>query len=66
MRCINSLFHNERNGKFADATKSSGNAFSEPYAGRGVAFADFDHDGRMEMVVGNDGDPPSLLHNDGP
>src|SRR6516164_9454885 len=63
---INSLFHNERNGKFAEVSKVSGNAFSKPYAGRGVAFADFDNDGRLEMVVGNDGDPPLLLHNDGP
>jgi len=63
---INSLFHNERNGKFAEVSKVSGNGFSKPYAGRGVAFADFDNDGRLEMVVGNDGDPPLLLHNDGP
>ena len=31
----------------------------------GVAFADFDNDGFMDVVVGNNGDPPLLLHNSG-
>src|SRR5207245_7884156 len=34
--------------------------------GRGVAFADFDNDGRLDVLVANNGDPPLLLHNDGP
>jgi hypothetical protein len=33
--------------------------------GRGVAFADFDNDGFMDLVVANNGDPPLLLHNSG-
>jgi hypothetical protein len=62
---INSLFHNEGNGKFVETTKQSGNGFQTPYVGRGVAFADFDNDGFMDLVVGNNGDPPLLLHNGG-
>jgi hypothetical protein len=62
---INSLFHNERNGKFVETSKQAGNGFETPYVGRGVAFADFDNDGFMEMVVANNGDPPLLLHNSG-
>ena len=62
---INSLFHNEGNGKFVEMTKQSGNGFETPYVGRGVAFADFDNDGFMDLVVGNNGDPPLLLHNGG-
>jgi enediyne biosynthesis protein E4 len=63
---INSLFHNEHKGKFAEVSKLSGNGFAKPYAGRGAAFADFDNDGHVDVVVANNGDPPLLLHNDGP
>ncbi|MGH9539558.1 MAG: CRTAC1 family protein, partial [Terriglobales bacterium] len=62
---LNSLFHNERNGKFVEVSQSSGNAFQKPYVGRGVAFADFDNDGFVDVVVANNGDVPSLLHNSG-
>ena len=62
---INSLFHNEGNGKFVETTKVAGSGFQTPYVGRGVAFADFDNDGFMDLVVGNNGDPPLLLHNSG-
>jgi enediyne biosynthesis protein E4 len=62
---INSLFHNERNGKFVDVTKASGDGFTKAYAGRGAAFADFDNDGNLDIVVGNNNDPPLLLHNSG-
>ena len=62
---INSLFHNEGNGKFAETTKIAGSGFQTPYVGRGVAFADFDNDGFMDVLVGNNGDPPLLLHNGG-
>jgi len=62
---FNSLFHNEGNGKFVETTKQSGSGFETPYVGRGVAFADFDNDGFMDLVVANNGDPPLLLHNSG-
>ena len=62
---INTLFHNEANGKFADVTAQSGDGFSIPRLGRGAAFADFDNDGFMDVVVANNGDPPMLLRNSG-
>jgi hypothetical protein len=61
----NSLFHNEMNGKFVETSAAAGLTALPPRAGRGVAFADFDNDGFVDMVVSNDGDPPSLLHNSG-
>lgn len=62
---INSLFHNENNGKFLETTKMAGPGFQVPYVGRGVAFADFENAGFMDVIVANNGDPPSLLHNSG-
>src|SRR5438477_296354 len=62
---INSLFHNEGNGKFLETTKLAGSGFQTPHVGRGVAFADFDNDGLVDVVVANNGDPPLLLHNSG-
>jgi hypothetical protein len=61
----NTLFHNEGNGKFTEVSKQAGSGFQKPYVGRGVAFADFDNDGFMDLVVGNNGDSPLLLHNSG-
>ena len=63
---MNSLFHNNHNGKFTDVAQVSGSGFTKPYVGRGVAFADFDNDGDVDVLVANNGDPPLLLHNDGP
>ena len=61
----NTLFHNEHNGKFAHVTAAAGIAALEPRVGRGVAFADFDNDGFVDIVVANNDDPPTLLHNGG-
>ena len=62
---INTLFHNDGQGKFVDVTRSSGEGLQTPSVGRGVAFADFDNDGFMDLVVANNNDPPLLLHNGG-
>jgi hypothetical protein len=64
-RQINKLFHNDGAGKFSDVTASSGNGFQTPYVGRGTAFADFDNDGNVDLVVSNNGDVPLLLRNSG-
>jgi enediyne biosynthesis protein E4 len=64
-RQINSLFHNESGGKFAEVSKVSGDGFQTPHAARGAAFVDFDNDGFVDVVVANNGDPPLLLHNSG-
>jgi enediyne biosynthesis protein E4 len=62
---INTLFHNDGSGKFVETSKLAGDGFKTPYVGRGVAFADLDNDGFVDVVVSNNGDPPSLLHNSG-
>lgn len=59
------LFHNDHKGRFSNVTSESGEGFTQPYASRGAAFADFDNDGNVDVVVANSGDPPLLLHNGG-
>jgi len=62
---INSLFHNQGNGKFVETTSAAGDGFTVPHLGRGAAFADFDNDGSVDAVVANSGERPLLLHNTG-
>jgi enediyne biosynthesis protein E4 len=59
----NTLFHNETHGKFAEASTPGGLNSLPRRAARGVAFADFDNDGFVDVLVANNGDPPTLLHN---
>ena len=33
-------------------------------SGRGVAFGDLDNDGRLDILINNQNDPPTLLHNE--
>jgi hypothetical protein len=60
---VNSVFHNQGHGKFVETSKETGVADQTPHAARGVAFADFDNDGFVDVLVANNGDPPLLLHN---
>jgi enediyne biosynthesis protein E4 len=62
---INSLFHNDANGHFTETTKTAGDSFSQPHLGRGAAFLDYDNDGNVDVVVGNSGEAPLLMHNSG-
>jgi enediyne biosynthesis protein E4 len=59
------LFHNDHNRRFTEVSAESGDGFKRPFASRGAAFADLDNDGNVDIVVGNSGDPPLVLHNGG-
>ena len=59
------LFMNERNGKFCDAASQAGPALQQPGVSRGLAIADFDNDGQMDVVVEELDGPPMLFHNGG-
>jgi len=47
----NSIFRNLGNGKMEDATNSAGLLARSPLMHRGVAFGDFNRDGRIDAVV---------------
>src|SRR6266705_5853842 len=60
------MFRNFGKGQFEKISDGAlGPDFSRPIAGRGLATADFDNDGDMDIVTNNRGDYPSLLRNDG-
>jgi hypothetical protein len=59
----NSLFRNGGDGRFKDVSKDAGPDFQLPGHYRGVAFADFDNDGRVDAVVANINGPARLYHN---
>jgi len=59
----NSVFRNRGDGRFEDVSKTAGADFQLAGQHRGVAFADFDNDGRLDAVVSNVNGPARLFHN---
>ena len=60
----NILYRNLGNGRFQDVSRRAGPGITEPRVSRGCAFGDFDNDGRVDVVVNNLDDAPSLLRNE--
>jgi hypothetical protein len=58
------LFLNQKNGTFLDVSSQAGMDLLTRRSGRGVAFADFDNDGDIDLIVANMNDLPLLLRND--
>jgi len=63
------LFHNKGDGTFEECAMKAGVALSDdgkPFAGMGVAFADYDNDGRPDILVTNLAlEKYALYHNEG-
>jgi hypothetical protein len=59
------MYRNLGKGEFDKVSESLGPDFSRPIVGRGLATADYDNDGDIDIVTNNRGDFPSLLRNDG-
>jgi hypothetical protein len=60
------LFRSLANGKFEELLSEAGPALADPHNSRGCAFADFDNDGDLDVLIINLNEPPSLLRNDVP
>jgi hypothetical protein len=60
------LYRNLGNGRFQNISQEAGPAFGERYSSRGCAFADFDNDGKVDILIMNMNDRPSLWHNESP
>jgi len=58
------LYHNDGNGHFTEVTEKAGLGSTEG-RGLGIAIADFDHDGNMDLFVANDSSRQSLYRNKG-
>jgi hypothetical protein len=58
------VFRNDGKGKFQEVTKSLGPAFDSPRVGRGAAYADFNNDGRLDLLLSTNGGPAYLFRND--
>jgi len=61
-----SLYLNLGDGTFLDASALAGPDLQKPALGRGVAFADFDNDGDVDIAIANMNGAPQLFRNDLP
>jgi hypothetical protein len=59
------LFRNTGQKRFDNATASVGPAFSRPIVARGAAYADYDHDGDLDVLLTSNHGPAYLFRNDG-
>ncbi|MFZ0954252.1 MAG: CRTAC1 family protein [Candidatus Sulfotelmatobacter sp.] len=58
------LFLNNGNGSFHDIAAEVGGGFEQPKVGRGLAYADFDRDGDLDLLLTTNNGPAYLYRND--
>jgi hypothetical protein len=58
------LFLNQGKGQFRDVSSLVGPAFAQPRVGRGLACADFDRDGDVDLLMTTNNGPAVLLRAD--
>ena len=56
------LFHQD-GGRLNDVSSRGGAAFGKNWPARGLAVGDFNNDGRLDVLIGNNGGAPLLLRN---
>ncbi len=55
------VYHNDGKGKFTESAQKLG--LDKPGKELGIAIADYDHDGWIDLIVANDSIPEFLFHN---
>jgi hypothetical protein len=58
------LFLNDGHSRFRDIAGQAGSGFASPKVARGVAYADFDRDGDVDVLITTNQGPPFLYRND--
>jgi enediyne biosynthesis protein E4 len=58
------LFLNDGRGNFRDIASSVSGGFADPKVGRGLAYADFDRDGDVDLLLTTNNGPAYLYRND--
>ena len=58
------LFRNLGKNRFEEVTGKVGSALQKPIVGRGAAYADFDNDGDLDLLITTNNGPARLLRND--
>ena len=58
------LFLNLGGGKFRDLAEDIGGGFAKPIVGRGLAYADFDRDGDLDLLITTNNGPAYLYRNE--
>jgi hypothetical protein len=56
------LFHHD-GAKLVNVSDQAGPVFTRMFPARGLAVGDYNNDGRIDVLVGNNGGPPVLLAN---
>ncbi|QEL13517.1 CRTAC1 family protein [Limnoglobus roseus] len=56
-------FTGDGHGRFREVSATAGPYFQSPHTARGVAVADYDNDGRVDVAVTHVGGPPAMLRN---
>jgi hypothetical protein len=58
------FFLNNGKGSFRDIAAEAGGGFEQPKVGRGLAYADFDRDGDLDLLLTTNNGPAYLYRND--
>ena len=59
------LFRNAGQKRFENTSTAVGAAFARPIVARGAAYADYDHDGDLDVLMTSNHGPAYLFRNDG-